>query len=170
MTTLSDFQAQALTGEEVDLGAFEGKVVLVVNTASQCGLTPQFEGLEKLYKAYHPRGLAVLGFPSNDFLHQDPGTNQEIGAYCTQNYGVTFDMFEKIVVKGWGQAPLYQYLTEKATNPAFAGDIGWNFTKFLVGRDGKVLARYKSEVTPEDAKLVSALEAALKQKQALGRR
>jgi glutathione peroxidase len=148
MPTLSDFTATALDGHEQDLAAYQGKVVLVVNTASQCGLTPQFEGLESLYEKYVDEGLVVLGFPCNQFAGQEPGTAEEIGAFCQKNYGVSFPMFDKIEVNGENTHPLYRWLrTEKG---GMLGDaIKWNFTKFLVGRDGQVVKRYAPTTDPE---------------------
>jgi glutathione peroxidase len=126
--------------------------VLVVNVASKCGLTPQYEELEKLYETYKPRGLVILGFPANEFGSQEPGTNSEIKEFCTSKYKVTFPMFSKIVVKGEGIHPMYKFLTEKETDPSYAGEIKWNFTKFLVGRDGKVIKRYAPNDTPQSLK------------------
>jgi glutathione peroxidase len=151
MTTVYDFQAQTIDGKPAPLNAYRGRVLLIVNTASQCGFTPQFEGLEALYRRYEEQGLTVLGFPSNQFMNQDPGTNEEIGAFCTKNYDVTFPMMEKIEVKGSGAAPLYQWLVKE--KPGLLGSaIKWNFTKFLVGRDGKVLKRYAPIDKPETMK------------------
>jgi glutathione peroxidase len=158
MTSLSDFSATTLTGQEQDLAAYAGKVVLVVNTASQCGLTPQFSGLESLYEKYVDQGLVILGFPCNQFAGQEPGDSEEIGAFCQKNYGVSFPMFEKIDVNGSDAHPLYQWLkTEKG---GLLGDaIKWNFTKFLVGKDGQVIKRYAPTTEPE--KLIPDIEAAL---------
>ncbi|WP_308192606.1 glutathione peroxidase [Nocardioides sp. CFH 31398] len=148
MTTLTDFSARTLTGEERDLSAYHGQVVLVVNTASQCGFTPQYEGLEKLYQAYGEQGFVVLGFPSNQFGGQEPGSDDEIGSFCQKNYGVSFPMFSKIDVNGPEAHPLYQWL--KGEKGGVLGDkIKWNFTKFLVGKDGKVVKRYGSTTKPE---------------------
>ncbi len=159
MTTLSDFTANTLTGQEQDLAAYAGKVVLVVNTASKCGFTPQFEGLETLYEKYTSEGLVVLGFPCNQFASQDPGTNDEIGEFCTKNYGVSFPMFEKIDVNGDDAHPLYKWLkTEKGG--VLGEGIKWNFTKFLIGRDGHVIKRYGSSTKPE--KIAGDIEKALK--------
>ena len=160
MPTLSDFTARTLDGREQDLGEYAGKVVLVVNTASQCGLTPQFEGLEKLHQEYGDDGLVVLGFPCNQFGAQEPGSSEEIGSFCQRNYGVSFPMFEKIEVNGDGAHPLYQWLrTEKG---GLLGDkIKWNFTKFLVGPDGEVVGRFRPQVEPDAPELVSAIEANL---------
>jgi glutathione peroxidase len=148
----------AIDGSPVDLASFDGKVVLVVNVASRCGATPQYAGLQKLYDTYKDRGLVVLGFPANDFLGQEPGTDAQIADFCSSKYHVTFPMFSKITVKGADKPKLYQVLTETA-DPA--GDIGWNFEKFLIGKDGKVAGRFKTRVSPDDAALVAAIEAAL---------
>ena len=153
-----NFTMNSLDGKPVDLSKYQGRVVLMVNVASQCGFTPQYEGLEELHKKYSAKGLSVLGFPANEFGQQEPGTNAEIAQFCKQNYGVEFDMFSKIVVKGSGQAPLYRYLT---SHPRFRGDIEWNFEKFLIGRNGEVIGRFKSEVEPLSREMVAAIEAAL---------
>ncbi|MFL6059962.1 MAG: glutathione peroxidase, partial [Marmoricola sp.] len=143
MTSLSDFSARTLTGQEQDLAAYAGSVVLVVNTASKCGFTPQFEGLESLYEKYVDAGLVVLGFPCNQFASQDPGTSDEIGEFCQKNYGVSFPMMEKVDVNGEDAHPLYQWM--KAEKGGVLGEkIKWNFTKFLIGRDGQVIKRYGS--------------------------
>ncbi|SFN30738.1 glutathione peroxidase [Variovorax sp. OV329] len=158
MSTVYDFEARTIDGQTAPLSAFRGRVLLIVNTASECGFTPQFAGLEALYKRYTDQGLTVLGFPSNQFGGQDPGSNEEIGAFCTRNFGVSFPMMEKIEVKGKGAAPLYQWLTEQ--KPGLLGKaIKWNFTKFLVGRDGKVIKRYAPIDKPEG--LAKDIEAAL---------
>ena len=146
------FSAETLDGRQASLAEFAGKVLLIVNTASQCGFTPQFAGLEKLYRAYKDRGLEVLGFPCNQFGAQEPGSAAEIGAFCEQNYGVSFPMFAKIDVNGEKAHPLYRFL--KKEKPGLLGPLGngaikWNFTKFLVDRDGKVVARYASTTKPE---------------------
>ena len=163
MTLLHDFKATSIDGEEVSLDEYAGDVVLVVNTASECGYTPQLGGLETLYETYRARGLTVLGFPCNQFGGQDPGSDDEIGAFCQKNYGVTFPMFSKISVKGADLAPLYQFLTHQPTAPQPSGNITWNFEKFLIGRDGQTLARYAPKTQPADAKLVEAIETALGQ-------
>lgn len=147
-----------IDGRPVDLATFDGKVVLVVNVASRCGATPQYAGLQKLYDTYKDRGLVVLGFPANDFMGQEPGTDAQIADFCSAKYGVTFPMFSKITVKGAAMPPLYKTLTESADPP---GAIGWNFEKFLVGRDGAVVGRFKTRVAPDDPALVAAVEAAL---------
>jgi glutathione peroxidase len=147
MSALSDFSATTLDGREQDLAEYQGKVVLVVNTASHCGLTPQFAGLETLYEKYVDEGLLVLGFPCNQFADQEPGTAEEIGVFCRRNYGVSFPMFAKIEVNGDDAHPLYKWL--RTEDGALGEDIEWNFTKFLVGRDGHVIKRYAPTVEPE---------------------
>jgi glutathione peroxidase len=156
--TLSDFTATTITGEEQPLDAYAGKVALVVNTASKCGFTPQFEGLEKLHAEYADQGLVVLGFPCNQFGSQDPGENEEIQAFCQKNYGVTFPMFEKVDVNGDDAHPLYKWLREERSG-LLGKRIKWNFTKFLIGRDGTVLKRYGSTTKPE--KIAADIEKAL---------
>lgn len=145
-------------GKEKSLDDFKGNVLLIVNVASKCGNTPQYAGLEKLYERYRDQGLQVLGFPCNQFGAQEPGTMEEIQNFCTANYGVTFPIFNKLEVKGPGQAPLYAKLMK--TEPA--GDISWNFEKFLVGKDGHVIARFTPKTKPEDPSVVSKIEQALK--------
>jgi len=158
MTTLSDFTATTLTGEEQPLSAYDGKVALVVNTASECGFTPQYQGLQELHATYADEGLAVLGFPCNQFGGQEPGDAEEIGAFCEKNYGVTFPLFEKVDVNGAEAHPLFRWLREETSG--FAGSaIKWNFTKFLIGRDGTVLKRYGSTTAP--AKIAADIEKAL---------
>ena len=149
---------KSIDGTDVDLGSYQGKVVLVVNVASRCGATPQYEGLQALYEKYKDKGFVVLGFPANDFGAQEPGSDDQIKEFCTSKYDVSFPMFSKITVKGADKPKLYQVLTETA-DPA--GDIGWNFEKFLIGKDGKVAGRFKTRVSPDDAALVAAIEAAL---------
>jgi len=155
------FKMTSLDGKEVDLASYQGKVILFVNVASKCGYTPQYKGLEALYTKYEAKGFVILGFPANNFLSQEPGTNAEIQAFCSRTYNVTFPMFSKISVKGSDQAPLYQYLTDKKANPATGGDIGWNFTKFVVDRNGNIVARFDSKVEPESAEVTKAIEEAL---------
>jgi len=156
-----NFTMKSLAGDEVSLSKYQGKVILMVNTASKCGYTPQYKDLEELYKKYQDKGLVILGFPANDFGHQEPGDDQQIAQFCQDNFGVTFDMFSKIVVKGAGQAPLYKYLTEQKTDPKFAGEIKWNFEKFLISRHGQVIARFRSPVKPTSDEVVRAVEAEL---------
>ena len=159
MTTVYDFDAQSINGKPVALKQFEGKVLLIVNTASACGFTPQFGGLEKLHESYADQGLVVLGFPCNQFGAQDPGSNDEIASFCQLNYGVSFPMMAKIDVNGAQAAPLYQWLSQEAPGLLGSKAIKWNFTKFLVGRDGRVIRRYAPMDTP--AKLSADIEAAL---------
>ncbi len=159
MTTVYDFEAQSINGKPVALKQFKGKVLLIVNTASACGFTPQFGGLEKLHESYADQGLVVLGFPSNQFGAQDPGSNDEIASFCQLNYGVSFPMMAKIDVNGAQAAPLYQWLSQEAPGLLGSKAIKWNFTKFLVGRDGRVIRRYAPMDTP--AKLSADIEAAL---------
>ena len=159
MTSIYDFEATRIDGQPVSLDAYRGKVLLIVNTASQCGFTPQFGGLEDLHKSYADQGLVVLGFPSNQFGAQDPGSNDEIGAFCTKNYGVSFSMMEKIDVNGANAAPLFRWLVKEKPGLLGIEAIKWNFTKFLVGRDGQVLRRYAPLDKP--ASLAKDIEAAL---------
>ncbi|WP_372806940.1 glutathione peroxidase [Pontiella sp.] len=159
---LYDIEAKTIDGQTIKLEQYKGKTLLIVNTASKCGFTGQYEGLQKLYESYQDKGFVVLGFPSNDFLKQEPGTNEEIASFCQLNYGVTFPMFEKISVKGDGQHPLYAFLTDKKTNPGFDGKISWNFNKFLVSPEGKVVGRFGSRTKPSDKQLVEAIELLLK--------
>lgn len=145
-----DFQASALDGTPVDLAQYRGKVLLIVNTASKCGFTPQYQGLEKVYRELHPRGLDILGFPCNQFGHQEPDGEAEIGAFCEKNYGVTFPMFAKVDVNGDAAHPLWKHLKETAPGLLGTEAIKWNFTKFLVGRDGHVIHRYAPTTKPEE--------------------
>jgi glutathione peroxidase len=161
MSTLHDFEHKSITGEQKSLGDYRGKVALVVNVASKCGLTPQYEGLEELYRSYKDRGLTVLGFPCNQFAGQEPGTEQEIQTFCSTRYDVTFPMFGKLDVNGDARHPLYAWLTGEKTAPEGPGDVVWNFGKFLIGRDGKVVARFSPKEAPTSASLVEAVEKAL---------
>ncbi len=145
---LTDFTATSLTGVETPLSTYDGKVVLVVNTASQCGLTPQYEGLEQLYREHKDEGLVVLGFPCDQFAHQEPGSAEEISDFCTMNYGVSFPMFAKVDVNGEDTHPLFRWLKEERSG-LLGGAIKWNFTKFLVGRDGRVIDRFAPTTTPD---------------------
>ncbi len=156
-----DFTVLAIDGAPTPLANFKGKVMLIVNVASQCGYTYQYEGLQALYLKYKDRGLVVAGFPANNFGGQEPGSNAEIGAFCKSKFGVTFPMFSKISVAGADKTPLYQFLTDKAANPKTGGEIPWNFTKYLVDRNGKVLARFDAPVEPTSKELTEAVEAAL---------
>ncbi|MBN2162645.1 MAG: glutathione peroxidase [Pontiellaceae bacterium] len=161
VTDFYSIEANTITGQSVKMGQYKGNVLLIVNTASKCGFTGQYAGLQELYEKYKDQDFLILGFPSNDFLKQEPGSNEEIAAFCTKNYGVTFPMFEKIVVKGDGQHPLYAYLTSTQTNPEFEGEISWNFNKFLISKDGKIVNRFDSRTKPDDKGLVQALKAEL---------
>lgn len=159
MPSIYDFEAQTINGKSVQLAQFKGRVLLIVNTASKCGFTPQFEGLEQLWKDYEAQGLTVLGFPSNQFGAQDPGSNGEIAEFCQLNYGVSFPMMAKVDVNGGDAHPLWQWLKGEKRGLLGTEMIKWNFTKFLVGRDGKVIARYAP--TDEPAKLRGDIEKAL---------
>jgi glutathione peroxidase len=163
-----NFKMKKLDGKPVNLADYQGKVVLMVNVASQCGLTPQYTPLEKLHEQYGEKGLAVLGFPANEFGAQEPGTDDEISTFCTSKYGVKFDMFSKVVVKQVENGPepclLYAYLTSKETNPKFAGPITWNFEKFLIGRNGEIVARFAPKVKPDSEEVVKAIETELAKK------
>jgi glutathione peroxidase len=159
MRSIDDFEALAIDGQPVALSAYKGQVMLIVNTASACGFTPQFAGLEQLHQSYAAQGLVVLGFPCNQFGSQDPGSNEDIGAFCQRNYGVSFTMMEKIKVNGDGAHPLYQWLTAEAPGILGSKAIKWNFTKFLVGKDGRVIKRYAPQDAPK--KIAQDIEAAL---------
>jgi glutathione peroxidase len=158
MSTLHDFAATSIDGQEVDLSTYKDQVVLVVNTASKCGFTPQYEGLQKLQEKYADQGFAVLGFPCDQFGHQEPGDEEEIASFCSTSYGVTFPMFAKVEVNGEGAHPLFQWLKDEQGG-LLGGAIKWNFTKFLVGRDGAVINRYAPTTKPE--KLTGDIEKAL---------
>lgn len=155
------FEMETLDGKKVSLDKYSGKVILVVNVASECGLTGQYEGLQELYDKYKDKGLVILGFPCNQFGSQEPGSAEEIKSFCTKNYGVTFDMFAKIDVNGDKAAPFYKHLTSLETKPKGAGKIGWNFEKFLIGKDGTVAARFAPTVEPKADDVVKQIEALL---------
>ena len=159
-----NFKVKTITGKEVDLAKYEGKVLLVVNTASYCGNTKQYKNLEALHEKYGEKGLAVLGFPCNQFGAQEPGSEEEIVQFCESKYKVKFDMFSKVDVNGEGASPLYKYLTSTEAKPRGKGNVEWNFEKFLIGRDGKVVARFKHSTSPEDPSVVEAVEAELAKK------
>jgi glutathione peroxidase len=156
-----DFTLPDINGKDVSLSSYKGKVLLLVNVASKCGNTPQYEGLEQLYRKYKDQGLVILGFPANNFGSQEPGTNAEIKEFCTSKYNVDFPMFSKISVLGDDQHPLYQFLTSKETDPDYSGAIRWNFAKFLIGRGGAVVARFDPKAQPDSKELVQAVEQAL---------
>ena len=161
MTDLYDIPVHTLQGEDSSLAQYKGKALLVVNVASRCGLTPQYAGLQRLQETYGDQGFTVLGFPCNQFLEQEPGTPEEIAEFCSVTYGVSFPLFEKIEVNGPGRHPIYERLTAEADAEGNAGDVQWNFEKFLVSPDGAVLGRFRPGVEPEDAGLVQAIESAL---------
>jgi glutathione peroxidase len=159
--TIYDFTMKSIDGQPVSLGAYSGKVVLLVNVASKCGFTPQYAGLEAVYEKYKDRGLVIVGIPANNFMQQEPGTNEEIKKFCSNKYNVTFPMMSKVSVLGDDKTPLYTFLTSKDTNPQYAGDIKWNFTKFLFDRSGKPVARFEPATTPDSPEVTAAIEAAL---------
>jgi len=161
MKSIYEFQLKQIDGSATTLAGYKGQVMLIVNVASHCGFTGQYAGLQKLYETYKERGLVLLGFPANDFLGQEPGTNAEIAQFCSLKYHVTFPMFEKIVVTGKAMHPLYHYLTDKATNPEFSGKITWNFNKFLIDREGRIAARFGTRTDPDNKDLIAAIEKAL---------
>ena len=159
-----DFKMKDIDGKDVKLKKYKGDVLLIVNTASKCGYTPQYEGLQAIYTKYESQGFTVLGFPANNFGGQEPGTETEIKEFCESKYKVTFPMFAKISVKGEDQHPLYNFLTAKATNPNFAGDISWNFNKFLINRKGEIVARFTSKDKPDGEAVMQAIEKYLNEK------
>ena len=159
--SIYDFSMKSIDGKDVKMEEYKGKVLLLVNVASQCGYTPQYEGLQKVYTKYQDKGFVVLGFPANNFGGQEPGSNEEIKTFCSTKYNVTFPIFSKISVKGSDKHPFYRFLTEKSTNPDSAAEVAWNFNKFLVDKNGKVVAKYDSGVAPESAELTAAIEKAL---------
>ena len=161
MNSIYEFSIEDIDSRHVSMASYEGKVLLIVNTASKCGFTPQYEGLQKLYETYKDQGLEILGFPSNDFMGQEPGSEEEIKAFCSLNYNVSFPMFSKLSVKGKNIHPLYDYLTSKKTNPEFSGKISWNFNKFLIDREGNIIGRFSSKIKPEDPRVIEAIEKAL---------
>lgn len=154
--SIYDFKVTALDGSTIDFAAFKGKKILIVNTASECGYTPQYEGLEKLYEAYKNK-LVIVGFPANNFGGQEPGSNEEIGAFCKKNYGVSFPMAAKISVKGNDTAPIYQWLCSKKENGVLDAEVGWNFNKFLLDENGKLLAHFESKVEPMGEEITGKL-------------
>lgn len=159
-----DFKVTSIEGKEVNLHDYEGKVVLIVNTASRCGLTPQYAGLQKLHTKHEKDGLVILGFPCNQFGSQEPGTVLEIQKFCSTKYDVSFPMFSKVEVNGEGAAPLYKYLTSQSVKPKGEGKVSWNFEKFLIGRDGNLVGRFEPRTKPDSAELTKAISAELKSK------
>ncbi len=160
--SIYDFTMKSIDGDPVSLSSFKGKVVLLVNVASKCGFTPQYTALESIYEKYKDRGFVIVGVPANNFAQQEPGTNEEIKTFCSRKYNVTFPMMSKVSVKGDDKTPLYQYLTDPAQDAKFSGDIKWNFTKFLVDRNGNVVARFEPATTPDSAEVTAAIESTLK--------
>jgi glutathione peroxidase len=160
-SSVYEFTMNSIDGKPLPLANYKGKVMMVVNVASQCGYTPQYKGLEAMYEKYKAQGLVVVGVPANNFF-QEPGTNEEIQKFCSAKYNVTFPMYSKISVAGKDKAPLYQYLTDPKVNPSTGGEIQWNFTKFLVDRNGKVIQRFESDVEPTSPQVIAAIEKALK--------
>ena len=161
-SSVYEFNMNSIDGAPLPLAGFKGKVLLIVNVASHCGYTPQYEGLEAVYEKYKDQGFVIAGFPANNFMGQEPGTNEEIKTFCSTKYKVKFPMYAKISVKGDDIAPLYQFLTNPGANPKTGGDIKWNFTKFLVDRDGKIIARFEPAVKPDSPDVIAAIEKALK--------
>jgi len=161
MQNIYEFSMKDINGSDVPLNNYAGKVILIVNTASKCGFTGQYDGLEELYKTYNDQGLVILGFPANNFLKQEPGSNEEIAEFCRLNYGVTFPMFSKISVKGKNIHPLYKYLTSKDSGHDFGGKISWNFNKFLISREGKIIERFGSRQKPLSEEITEAIKKAL---------
>jgi glutathione peroxidase len=159
--SMYDFTMKSIDGQQVSLSSYSGKVVLLVNVASKCGFTPQYAGLEALYEKYKDRGLVIVGIPANNFMSQEPGTNEEIKKFCSNKYNVTFPMMAKVSVLGDDKASLYAFLTDSATDPKFGGDIKWNFTKFLFDRSGQPVARFEPATTPDSPEVTAAIEAAL---------
>lgn len=157
-----DYTLTSIDGKSTPLSSFKGKVLMLVNVASKCGYTPQYTGLESLYQKYKDQGLVIVGIPANNFMSQEPGTNAEIKTFCKTKYDVQFPMMSKVSVAGSDKAPLYEFLTSQQENPQTGGEIKWNFTKFLVSRDGQILNRFEPAVTPDDPAVTSAVEAALK--------
>ena len=159
--SIYDFTMKSIDGDHVSLKSYSGKVVLLVNVASKCGFTPQYAALESLYEKYKDKGLVIVGVPANNFMSQEPGTDEEIKKFCSNKYNVTFPMMSKVSVLGDDKTPLYVFLTGKDTDPQFAGDIKWNFTKFLFDRNGNPVARFEPNVTPDSAQVTTAIESAL---------
>jgi len=161
-SSVYEFTMNSIDGQPLPLSNYKGKVLLIVNVASFCGFTPQYEQLEAVYEKYKDQGLVIAGFPANNFGAQEPGTNEEIKTFCSRKYNVKFPIYSKISVKGDDKAPLYRYLTDSAANPKTGGEIKWNFTKFLIDRNGQIIARFESPVKPDSPEVISAIEKALK--------
>ena len=160
--SVSAFTLNSIEDEPTSLAKFRGKVLLLVNVTSHCGFTPQYSALQKVYETYQDRNFVIVGIPANNFGGQEPGSHQEIKTFCSTKYNITFPMMAKVSVKGEDKTPLYPFLTDKSVNPQTGGEIQWNFTKFLIGRDSKILARFEPAVTPEDPSLITAVENALR--------
>ncbi len=160
-SSIYDFTMKSIDGQQMSLSSFKGKVVLLVNVASKCGFTPQYSALESVYEKYKDRGLVIVGVPANNFAQQEPGTDAEIKQFCTNKYNVSFPMMSKVSVLGDDKTPLYVFLTDKSTDPKFAGDIKWNFTKFLFDRNGNPIARFEPPIKPDAPEVISAIEGAL---------
>lgn len=161
--SIYDFTLNNIDGNPTPLASFKGKVVVLVNVASRCGFTPQYAALESVYEKYKDKGLVIIGIPANNFLWQEPGSNEEIKTFCTRKYNVTFPMMAKVSVKGGDKTPLYQFLTDKNLNPKVGGEIGWNFTKFVFDRNGNPVARFSPSTTPDSPEVIKAIESALAQ-------
>ena len=159
--SIYDFTMRSIDGDHVSLKNYQGKVVLLVNVASKCGFTPQYAALESVYEKYKDKGLVIVGIPANNFMGQEPGTNEEIKTFCTKKYNVSFPMMSKVSVKGDDKTPLYDFLTGKSTDPKFGGEIQWNFTKFLVDRKGTLVNRFEPATTPDSPEVIAAVESAL---------
>jgi glutathione peroxidase len=160
--SIYDFTLKSIDGQPVSLSEYKGKVVLLVNVASRCGYTPQYTALESIYEKYKSRGFVIVGIPANNFMGQEPGTNEEIKIFCTKKYNVSFPMMSKVSVKGEDKTPLYQFLTSKSADPKLGGEIQWNFTKFLFDKNGNPVARFEPATTPDSPEMTAAIESALK--------
>jgi len=160
--SIYDFTLKSIDGQPVSLSEYKGKVVLLVNVASRCGYTPQYTALESIYEKYKSRGFVIVGIPANNFMGQEPGTNEEIKTFCTKKYNVSFPMMSKVSVKGEDKTPLYQFLTSKSADPKLGGEIQWNFTKFLFDKNGNPVARFEPATTPDSPEVTAAIESALK--------
>ena len=161
MTSLYDISVQPIQGESISLNEYRGKTLLIVNTASRCGFTGQYEGLQTLYEKYQNQGLVVLAFPSNNFMGQEPGSNESIATFCETRFQITFPLFAKIDVKGKNQHPLYKWLTSKENHPSYGGGVSWNFNKFLISPEGELINRFGSRIAPNQKQLIAAIEQAL---------